>query len=981
MKKLIICFASLLMAMHAFGQGQNVVITGTVVDSSSDDFIPSATVLLKGTTRGVITDANGQYTFTVPAGKHTVQFIFLGYETEEYEVDLSQGEQRVLNVRLNPMTTALKGAVVFAQAQGQKAAINSQIRASGIMNAVSAERLLELPDVNVADAIGRLPGLMISRDGGEGQSIIIRGLEPKYNTVAINGMNTPSTSDVDRRVDLNMISPSMIAGAEVLKSNTADKDADGLGGTVNLIIKQAPYGRRLQIDAETGYHSQINFFGRYKVGLTASNRFASDRLGLIFFTSFDRTDRSNDTFSASYSVAGNTKTEGLDYTKPWITSVNIQSNLEARTRINANLNLDWDLGALGKIKFSNIMSRMDRDRDIRTKRYNLSGTRLRYIQRDVQSNTMNLSNILQSELNLLASSIDIGIGHSGSWMNRPWSNELDFRLNTPFTEDISFLESLPPYDAIHPDYVDESDLGQYYLYHGRFQSRKTKERELSAWLDWKTPFFLGKQVSGYVKFGAKYRQKDRSNVSDAFFRRFDLAEGYEGAFENMPDLTRSDYRDGTLIGIADFLDNAYVNKGHFLRGKYPNCDFNFALNKKMMKNFYQKNRDLYYRLLSETVENDYTGHEKICAAYIMTELNVGDFLTLLPGVRYDWSYLKYSAYSGDKVDDDDSLEQHFDYISTTDSKSFGHFLPQMHLRVKPVSWMDLRLAYTHTLSRPDYNLLAPRTIIKPNTYNVYWSRTNLKPALSKNFDAILSFYPGNWGLFSISGFYKHIDNFIYTRSAVSLEGSDTAPARFGLSDSYAGFVVTYPLNNPTRAKIMGLEFDVQTQLSALSSFLRGFVLSANFTIMDSEMAYHTTYITRVANPEFGLVPGAAPFLQANRDVAYVDRLLSQPTYLFNLSLGYDYKRFSCRVSCNYQDGVLVTAQQRADAADKEITEPFIKVDAQARYAINRNLSLYLSCSNINLAVDSKTRYVTGYPMNTEYYGLSAYFGIRYDIFR
>lgn len=979
MKKLIICFALSLIALYA--HGQNAVITGTVVDSSSDDFIPGTTVLLKGTTRGVSADANGQYTLSVPAGRHTVQFIFLGYETGEYEVNLSPGTLEVLHIRLNPMTTTLESAVVFAQAQGQKAAINNQLRAAGIMNAVSAEKLIELPDVNVADAIGRLPGLMIGRDGGEGQTIIIRGLEPKYNTVAINGMNTPSTSDVDRSTDLNMISPNMIAGAEVLKANTADKDADGLGGTVNLIIKQAPYGPRLQIDAETGYHSQIHSIGRYKAGLTASNRFATDRLGLIFSASFDRTDRSNDTFSASYLVNGNIKTEGLDYTKPWITSAHIQSNLELRTRFNANLNADWDLGALGRIKLSNIMSRMDRDREIRTKRYNFSSSRLRYMQRDVQSQTTNLSNILQAELNLLSSRLDAGVGHSGSWMRRPWSNELDFRINTPFTEDISYLESLPPYDAISPDYINESDLGQYYLHNGRFQSRYTKERELSAWLDWKTPFSLGDHVSGYVKLGGKYRQKDRSNVSDAFYRRFDLAEGYEAAFENMPDLTHSEYRDGSQIGIADFLDGSYVNKGNFLRGRYPNCDFNFALNNGMMKTFYQTNRDLYYKLLSETVENNYTGHERIYAGYIMSELNVGDFLTFLPGVRYDRTHLRYSAFSGDNVDDDDSLEQHFDYNETTDSGKFGYLLPQIHLRIRPTSWMDLRLAYTHTLSRPDYDLLAPRTIIKPNTNTVYWSRTNLKPALSKNYDAILSFYPGNWGLFSIGGFYKHIDNFIYTRSAVSLEGSDTAPSRFGLPDSYAGAVVTYPLNNPTRAMVMGLEFDVQTQLSELSSFLRGFVLSANFTVMDSEMAYNATYITRVANPEFGLVPGAAPFLQTNRDVAYVDRLLSQPTYLFNLSLGYDYKRFSSRISCNYQDGVLVTAQQRADAADKEITDPFIKWDAQARYAIKRHLSLYLSWSNINHAMDGKTRYVTGYPMRTEYYGSSAYLGIRYDILK
>ncbi|MBR1705439.1 MAG: TonB-dependent receptor [Bacteroidales bacterium] len=979
MKKLLICL--LFLSSAAFALAQNATVTGTIVDAVSDDFLAGATVVIKGTSKGTSADANGHYTLSVPAGRHTVQFIFLGYETREFDIRPAAGSVEVLQVRLVPEYSSLEGVVVQAQARGQQAAINSQIRASGIMNAVSAEKLGELPDVNVADAIGRLPGLMVSRDGGEGQKIIIRGLEPKYNTVAINGMNTPSTSDTDRSTDLNMISPDMIAGAEVLKANTADKDADGLGGTVNLVIRDAPYGPRLFLSGETGYHSQIGGIGRYKGGVTASNRFFGDRLGLIFSSALDRTDRSNDTFSASYLVNGTMKTEGYDYTRPWLTTTQIQSNQEIRTRFNFNLNADWDLGETGKIRFSNIMSRMERDRTVRAKRYNFSGSRLRYAQRDLQSHTTNLSNILQAGLNVLSSRLDIGAGHSSSWMRKPWSNELEFRLNTPFTADISFLEDLLPYDAVSPEYVSEDDLGQYYLYNGRFEAQRTHERELSAWLDWTTPYRIGDVASGSVKFGGKYRQKDRSNQSDAFFRRFDLSSGYESVFERMPDLTHSEYRDGTQIGIADFLDGGYVDKGDFLRGRYPNCNFNFALDNAMMRRFYETNRDLYYRLLSETVENDYSGHEEIYAGYVMTELEIGDHLVFTPGLRYDYSRLRYSAYSGANVDDDDSLEQHFEYEETTDTGRFGYLLPQVHLRIKPTSWMDLRLAYTHTLSRPDYNLLAPRTIVKPTHNTIDWSRTDIKPALSKNYDATLSFYPARWGLFTVSGFYKHIDHFIYTRTAVVLEDTETDPSNFGLSDSYAGAVITYPVNNPTRAMVMGLEFDAQVQFSALDNFLRGFVLNANFTVMDSEMAYNTTRIARVANPDFGFVAGVSPFLQVNRDVAYVDRLLSQPTYLFNLSVGYDYKRFSCRVSCNYQDGVLVTAQQRADAADKELSDPFVKWDAQARYKLGKNLAFYVSWSNINRAVDGKTRYVTGYPMRTEYYGSTAYLGIRYDIIR
>ena len=75
---------------------------------------------------------------------------------------------------MRPDNHMLKEVVISAQAKGQTAAIKSQLNATGIMNAVSEEKLHELPDVNIADAIGRLPGLMIQRDGGEGQKIIIR---------------------------------------------------------------------------------------------------------------------------------------------------------------------------------------------------------------------------------------------------------------------------------------------------------------------------------------------------------------------------------------------------------------------------------------------------------------------------------------------------------------------------------------------------------------------------------------------------------------------------------------------------------------------------------------------------------------------------------------------------------------------------------------------------------------------------------------
>lgn len=976
MKKILLVFSLIFCITTVYAQ--NATIEGVIIDADIKDFLTGTSVVVKGGTQGTISDANGSYSLFIPAGKQTIQYVFLGYITQEVEIDIEPNTVQVINIAMKSDNIALEGVVISAQAKGQTAAINSQIRAAGIMNAVSGEKLSELPDMNVADAIGRLPGLMIQRDGGEGQKIVIRGLDPKYNTVAINGMNAPSTSEKDRSTDLNMISPDMIAGAEVLKSNTADKDADGLGGTVNLIMKDAPQKFRVSVNAESGYHSQINNIGRYKIGATISDRFFNNKLGIILSGSYDRTDRSNDTFDASYQVNGSAPSPGLNYTQPWLTNTSIQSNLEVRSRYNVNLNFDFDFGNGNKIKFSNIFSSLDRDRDIRQKRYNFDGARLRYVQTDIESYTTNLSNVLQGDFNIKGTTLSGGVGHSSSWMKTPWRNEMDFRINTPFLEDISVLEYMAPYDAIAPEYVSE-DISQYYLYNGRLEKQDTGEREISAWLDWKAPFKIGKAINGYIKIGGKYRQKDRYNNSLAYYRRYDLQSGYSLAYENMPNLTHSGAKDGSQIGIYDFLDEGYKNRGHFLRDYYPNCNFNFSVNDLAMRNFYDLNQEDYYRLLSETVKNDYKGHEELYAGYVMAEINFGRWVTFIPGVRYDFTKMRYSAYSGSNVDDSESNEQQFEYNETTDTEHFGYFLPQIHLKVMPTSWMDIRLAFTQTLSRPDYDLLAPRTIIKPSSNSVTWSRTNLKPALSTNYDVTLSFYPNNWGLFTISGFYKDIKNFIYTRTAVILNGTSTDAENFGLSQAYNGAVITYPLNSPTNAMIMGLELDAQLQFRSLDNFLKGLVLGANMTLMDSKMEYHTTNMKRAANPDFGVIPGAAPFIQVNEDISYTDRLISQPSLLVNASVGYDYKRFSARVSCSYQDGVLLTAQQRSDAADKEITEPFLKIDAQFKYTINKLFSIYATWSNINFAIDRSSRYVTGYPKTSEYYGTTAYLGIKFNL--
>jgi outer membrane receptor protein involved in Fe transport len=164
----------------------------------------------------------------------------------------------------------------------------------------------------------------------------------------------------------------------------------------------------------------------------------------------------------------------------------------------------------------------------------------------------------------------------------------------------------------------------------------------------------------------------------------------------------------------------------------------------------------------------------------------------------------------------------------------------------PTDWFDIRLAYTNTLSRPDYNQLAPKKIINPTGRSVQLGNTNLSPAKSENFDAIFTIFRPNFGLFTIGGFYKEIEGFLWNRQAIVVAGTETAPEVLTLPESTRGFEVRYPLNNSNLSTIKGIEIDLQSNMNFLP--VKGFVFNFNFTLMESETKYNEALIIRTLNP-------------------------------------------------------------------------------------------------------------------------------------
>ena len=269
-------------------------IEGYVLESKSGDALPGANVFLKGTSSGAATDLNGKYTIrNVQAGNYQLVVSYIGYRGKTLEVTVEADKTLKLDVKLDYQTVEGEVIEITAQAEGQMQAINQQLASDKIANMVSETRIQELPDFNAAQAISRLPGVSTLESSGEANKVVIRGLAPQYNTVSVEGIKLASTGSTqmgvstlanvpgpgsisnDRSVDLSMVSPYMIKTISVFKSLTPDMDANAIGGSVNMELREAPSELHYDLLWQSGYTQKSNTYGNYRAVGSVSTTFFS----------------------------------------------------------------------------------------------------------------------------------------------------------------------------------------------------------------------------------------------------------------------------------------------------------------------------------------------------------------------------------------------------------------------------------------------------------------------------------------------------------------------------------------------------------------------------------------------------------------------------------------------------------------------------------------------------------------------------------
>ena len=223
------------------------------VTSDDGEALPGVTVVVKGTTNGATTNADGSYTLTVPDNNAVLVFSSVGFTRKEVAV----GRATNLSQSLTPETQALNEVQVVGYGTQKK----SQV--TGAISTVSDEQLRDVPVANVGQALqGRAAGITVSSSAttpGQAPVIRIRGNR------SISGSNDPLlvVDGVPYDGSLNDLNPDDITSLEVLKdaSSTAIYGARGANGVILITTRHGKSGAPRA--TYSGYYGVKKIYGRY----------------------------------------------------------------------------------------------------------------------------------------------------------------------------------------------------------------------------------------------------------------------------------------------------------------------------------------------------------------------------------------------------------------------------------------------------------------------------------------------------------------------------------------------------------------------------------------------------------------------------------------------------------------------------------------------------------------------------------------------
>lgn len=750
-------------------------LKGKIVNVYTFEPIIGATVQLVNLKLQTTSKLDGSYSFNkLKAGSYTMRFSSVGYTSRDTTITIQNNA--LVNFSLAENNFELTEVIVKG-AENKETEISAkkiEQQASNQLNVISAKAIQLSTDITIANVLQRVSGISVERSGsGDARYAIIRGMDKRYNYTLINGIKIPSPDNKNRYVPMDIFPSDLVERIEVNKTLSPDMEGDAIGGSVNLVMKNAPDNLYINASASTGYNQTLlektyqsfpvnsvalqspfekngptymalptdfsrdhlnytpkSFTPNAIANLSIGNRFFQNKLGVMLGGSYQNTYRAYDNiFSPSVYYDETNKPGSLQ-----IKHANKRDYSTQLTRIGLNAKIDFRINEKNKINLysffallDDVQNRMTMDTLQPPPRVGY-GTgqvwffgRSKYQTQKIYNTTFEGQHELMPHLNFKW----IG-AYSYASSNIPDLAEYEYDAGF-------FQDGTNPKPYQHPNKVVN--------YHRIWENNQDTDLSGYGQLAYSNNFL--KSIPFTLTFGGMYRNKNRNNL----------------------------YQDYELRTI-------------------PNADGSFQL----WTDIYRFNWSVFNPTGSPANPNTYRAIENIGAGFGMLKFKLKNLETLA-GMRMETTSQSFETDVPKTI------------AGKTGSISYVDFLPSVHFKYGLNTKTNLRLSYFNSINRPSYFEIVP-TLRTGDEYDEI-GNPKLLHAKADNLDFRFEFFPRPNEQILIGAFYKKITN----------------PIEYGFSGDKVQF---YQPQNFGNAVNYGVEV-------VLEKYIQNFGIRINYTYTNSSI--------------------------------------------------------------------------------------------------------------------------------------------------
>jgi TonB-dependent receptor len=947
---LLVLLVLVITAMSSVAQERKGSISGVVTDSSGG-VLQGAQVELQPTGSMVASGEQGLFFVnSLAPGSYTVTIKYVGFATFTKTVEVVAGQIAHVEASLVVEAAAEQVLVTAERASGEAEEINRQISADNILQVLTSDVIRSLPNANMADALGRLPSVTLERDEGEGKYVQVRGTEPRLTNVTIDGISVPSPESFARQIKLDAVPADIVESVEINKTLQANMDADGIGGSVNLVTKTAGERPTVNVSGMGGYTPIIGGRGLIETTGTVGQRFgANKKFGALLGGSYDWNGRGINDQEPSPDAINNNGAPGA----PFFDSTDFRNYRYARTRWGLAGSTDYKLAEGSNIYLHGFYSDFKNygDRWVYHVNDNTPGVNLINGSGGNPSFNASIRRPDYAIANLVAGGKHV---LSTTWFS--WDVSASRSRQLERGDPQANFKATDAFKAAGGSTCEYNPGATTDVYKPQWSQSCFSEIGSAANFDLRSVDLFGHGLSAQLNLqltgaGAKRYHLGSRLATIEVGGRFRNAHKFDDSFT-------TNVAPNVSLPLSMFA-NTVTNPGYY-GGGYPMGTFADYTKVLAYYNTHQSQFSLSRGQAGPGYNSaNYDLIERVSAAYVMNTLDITSRIRLVAGLRFEETNLDTAA----PVCGSTGCAG-----LTSASGSYLKILPSASLRFGLDNNTDIRVAYSRGLGRPNPTDIAQAVsfvFVSPgdrgNTVSL--GNPNLKAETADNFDLLIERTLKPFGQISAGVFYKNIVDPIVAQSFFKT----FQPAPAAPNDLYD---VTQTINAGT-ARVVGFEAAYLQHLTFLPGVLGGLGLSANYGYTASRAAG---------------IPGRSDN----------PRLLRSAPNTWTISPTYDRGRLSVRAGFSYNQANIFSYQYQDGTPLKDGSTPsptagglygpnsdnylysHLEIDIQGSYRLPHGLSFVMYGLNLNNEVFGFYNGSTQYWNQREYYKPTIAAGFRWS---